>query len=193
MQDQEHSADGQEDRKDPFRPAQREGTLSVCHLSKNFLSASLQQQDPENHVCHRNDDDKDLLALDFQTVKNQRQADQASLTGAQCAAQHDHQNEQVDDQLLGERQLAGRQLTHHNVCEGDHGDGQPVDDGKNGICVEAKSSYSLYTAMETVLNMPAPLRSEMGLYGREKMYREFDKSIVVKRTIETIESCIRQE
>ena len=70
---------------------------------------------------------------------------------------------------------------------------EAVDDGKNGICVEAKSSYSLYTAMKTVLNMPAPLRSEMGLYGREKMYREFDKSIVVKRTVETIESCIRQE
>ena len=70
---------------------------------------------------------------------------------------------------------------------------EAVDDGKNGICVEAKSSYSLYTAMKTVLNMPASLRSEMGLYGREKMYREFDKSIVVKRTIETIESCIRQE
>ena len=70
---------------------------------------------------------------------------------------------------------------------------EAVDDGKNGICVEAKSSYSLYTAMKTVLNMPASLRSEMGLYGREKMYREFDKSIVVKRTVETIESCIRQE
>ena len=65
---------------------------------------------------------------------------------------------------------------------------EAVNDGKSGILVEVKSPDSLYTAMETILNLPASARATMGLCGHEKMRQEFDKASVVKRTITAIQA-----
>lgn len=76
---------------------------------------------------------------------------------------------------------------------------EAVDDGDNGFLVEAKNADQLYEAMKRMLGMNAAERRRMGLAGRKKMEREFDKRIVVAETIrmmgikETMSDCEKMD
>ena len=65
-----------------------------------------------------------------------------------------------------------------------HGCMEAVDEGKNGLLCALRDTDSLYEAMRRMVNPPAEIRAGMGVAGREKMVREFEKSGVVKRTIQ---------
>ena len=119
MQDQEHSADGKEDGEDPLRQQQRGGLLAVCHLGHDLVDAGLEKDGTEGAVDNGDDGNKNLLAGDIQSVKHQREADEAAIAGAESAAHHDQQNEEVDAQLLRPGELAVREVANTNVCEGD--------------------------------------------------------------------------
>lgn len=67
-----------------------------------------------------------------------------------------------------------------------HGCMEAVDEGKSGLLCQSKDADSLYDAMRRMANLPREAREAMGLAGREKMAREFEKNMVVKKTISAI-------
>lgn len=84
--------------------------------------------------------------------------------------------------VLLEAAATGRPVitTDHPGCR------EAVDDGVSGLFVEKKDTDSLIHAIEKFLSMSNAERSEMGLNGRKKMEREFDRNIVVDAYLEEI-------
>ena len=64
---------------------------------------------------------------------------------------------------------------------------EAVDDGKTGFIIPIKNEDALVDAIERFLMMTWEQKKEMGLLGREKIEREFDRQIVVKSYIEEIQ------
>ncbi|NUU75302.1 glycosyltransferase family 4 protein [Paenibacillus xylanilyticus] len=62
-----------------------------------------------------------------------------------------------------------------------------VDDGVNGYIVEQKNSKDLIEKIERFLNLDYDSKRKMGLKGREKIEREFNRQIVVDAYSKTIE------
>ena len=61
-----------------------------------------------------------------------------------------------------------------------------VEDGKNGFIMENIDASSLVKCVEMFINLPYEKKSEMGDYSRKKMIGEFDRQIVVKSYLKTI-------
>lgn len=64
---------------------------------------------------------------------------------------------------------------------------ETVNDGETGILIPIKNEDALVNALEQFLAMPWDRRRDMGLAGRAKVEREFDRQIVVKAYTEEIE------
>lgn len=62
-----------------------------------------------------------------------------------------------------------------------------VDDGVNGFVVKQKDSADLIEKIEKFLALTWEQRRDMGLAGRAKVEREFDRNIVVRKYLEEIE------
>lgn len=60
---------------------------------------------------------------------------------------------------------------------------EAVDEGQTGFLVLVRDRESLYGAMEKFMALPESERQAMGLAGHHKMLREFQKDMVVQRTI----------
>lgn len=58
-----------------------------------------------------------------------------------------------------------------------------IEDGKNGFIVEQKNSGDLTEKVEKFLNLPWEEKKRMGIYGRRKVEKEFDRQIVVEAYI----------
>lgn len=65
---------------------------------------------------------------------------------------------------------------------------EAVDDGVTGLLVKERDSYDLIEKMKKFLSMSTEERREMGLKGREKIEREFDRQIVVDAYLREIDS-----
>lgn len=65
---------------------------------------------------------------------------------------------------------------------------ETVDDGRTGYLVEAKSTHSLIEGVEKFLSLPYEQKKHMGLEGRKKVEREFDRQIVVNAYLKEIMS-----
>lgn len=63
-----------------------------------------------------------------------------------------------------------------------------VEDGVNGFVVKEKDSNDLIEKIEKFLSLSNDQRKQMGLAGRAKVEREFDRQIVVDKYIREIES-----
>lgn len=63
-----------------------------------------------------------------------------------------------------------------------------VDDGVNGYVVEQKNSQDLIAKVEKFLDLSHEQKKEMGLAGRKKVEREFDREIVVNAYLKAIKS-----
>ena len=63
---------------------------------------------------------------------------------------------------------------------------ETVDDGVSGLYCEAKSSESLIAAIERFIVMPWEEKKLMGVNGRKKVEKEFDRNIVVKAYMDAI-------
>lgn len=60
---------------------------------------------------------------------------------------------------------------------------EAVEDGRNGFLCEVKSGESLYRAMKKFLEIPYLHREEMARLGRARMQEQFDKKVIVDRTV----------
>jgi galacturonosyltransferase len=67
-----------------------------------------------------------------------------------------------------------------------HGCKETVDAGVSGLLCKVKNTEDLYQKMRQMANLSRPEREQMGLAGREKVQREFEKSIVVDQTLNAI-------
>lgn len=67
---------------------------------------------------------------------------------------------------------------------------ETVDDGVNGYLCELRSSDSLKDKLELVINLSHQERLIMGKASREKIQREFDEKIVIKKYLDAIEACL---
>lgn len=85
--------------------------------------------------------------------------------------------------VLLEAAATGRPVITSNIpgCK------EAVDDGKSGLLCEAEDWNDLYRKMSKIAQMSRIEREAMGVCGRDKMAREFDKDKVVKKTIQGIE------
>jgi glycosyltransferase involved in cell wall biosynthesis len=66
-----------------------------------------------------------------------------------------------------------------------------VDDGVNGYLCEVRNAKDLANKMEMMINLSLDSRIVMGKRGREKMRREFDESIIIKRYLEVITKILK--
>lgn len=66
-----------------------------------------------------------------------------------------------------------------------------IDDGVNGYVVRERDSADLIEKIERFLSLSGEERREMGLRGREKVEREFDRNIVVNKYLKEIDICGR--
>lgn len=63
---------------------------------------------------------------------------------------------------------------------------ETVDDGVSGYLVKAKDSQSLIDDIEKFLSLPYEQKKQMGVEGRKKVEKEFDRQIVVKAYLDAI-------
>lgn len=66
-----------------------------------------------------------------------------------------------------------------------------VEDGKNGFIVKPKNSKDLIEKIELFINLEHQEKISMGLFGRAKVEKEFDRRIVVGKYVDTINSIFK--
>ena len=69
---------------------------------------------------------------------------------------------------------------------------ETIDDGINGYIVREKDSADLIEKVERFMKLSYDEKKQMGLAGREKVEREFDRNIVVNRYLETVKELIQR-
>lgn len=77
---------------------------------------------------------------------------------------------------------SGRPVITSNI----HGCLEAVEDGISGYLCERQNSQDLYQKMKTFVGLPYLKRKQMGLAGRKRMERYFDKRQVVSKTLSEI-------
>ena len=85
--------------------------------------------------------------------------------------------------VLLEASATGRPVITSDI----YGCREAVDEGVTGLLCTVKDADSLYEQMKKMALMPRNERTQMGLDGREKMERQFDKKLVVQNTIRAIQ------
>ena len=63
---------------------------------------------------------------------------------------------------------------------------ETVEDGKTGFLIPVKNQEALNQAVEKFVRLPNAQRKEMGLAGRKKVEKEFDRQIVVNKYIDEL-------
>ena len=66
-----------------------------------------------------------------------------------------------------------------------------VDDGVNGYLCEVNNAIDLADKMEMMLKLTDEQRNTMGKSGREKIIKDFDEKIVIRKYIESIDSILK--
>lgn len=101
---------------------------------------------------------------------------------SQCTIQPSYYPEGMSNVIL-EAAASGRPVitTDHPGCR------EGVDDGITGFIIPTKSASALVAAIEKMLSMTQHEKEEMGLRGREKMEKEFDRVIVTKAYLSLVD------
>ena len=84
--------------------------------------------------------------------------------------------------VLLESAACGRAI----ICSDIHGCMEAVDDGVNGFLVKVKDVESLKDKIEKFINLSYEEQKQMGLAGRKKMEKYFDRQIVVSKYLNEI-------
>lgn len=84
--------------------------------------------------------------------------------------------------VLLEAAAIGRPVITSNI----HGCMEAVDDGKSGLLCNVRDTDDLYGKLREMALTSRDTRKNMGLTGRAKMEREFDKKLVVNQSIRAI-------
>lgn len=66
---------------------------------------------------------------------------------------------------------------------------ETVDDGVNGFLCEPRSTESLITALDKIIQLTHEKRLVMGKASRKKIEREFDEQIVVDKYLDAVKEC----
>lgn len=100
-----------------------------------------------------------------------------------CTVHPSYYPEGISNVLL-ESLASGRPIitTDRSGCR------EVVDDGVNGYMIPQKNTAALIAAVEKFIELPNEQRRLMGLAGRAKMEREFDRQIVVKAYLNELSS-----
>jgi len=64
--------------------------------------------------------------------------------------------------------------------------------GGNGYLCRPKDAVDLADKMEQMIALSSDARAEMGRRGREKVERQFDEEIVIRKYLETIAEIVGQ-
>lgn len=106
----------------------------------------------------------------------------AEIKKCHCTILPSHGGEGVPNVLL-ESAAMGR------ICIGSRipGTADVIDDGKTGYLFEAGNTESLVDAIEKVVNLSPEQRENMGITGRMKVEREFNRKIVIQKYIDEVE------
>ena len=64
-----------------------------------------------------------------------------------------------------------------------------VDDGVNGFIVKQKDSMDLIKQIEKFLSLSWEERKQMGLAGRKKVEKEFNRQIVINKYLAEVKEC----
>ena len=99
-----------------------------------------------------------------------------------CTVLPSHGGEGVPNVLL-ESSAMGRACIGSKIA----GTVDVVEDGKTGYLFDAKDSDSLAEAIEKYLELSYEQKVNMGIRGRERMEKVFDRNIVIDKYIKTIE------
>lgn len=101
---------------------------------------------------------------------------------SQCTIQPSYYPEGMSNVIL-EAAASGRPVitTDHPGCR------EGVDDGVTGYIVPIKNAETLAGAIKKFLTLTVQERQEMGLQGRRKMEREFDRKIVINAYLREIQ------
>nr|WP_236939095.1 glycosyltransferase [Evansella clarkii] len=84
--------------------------------------------------------------------------------------------------VLLEAASCGRPVLASNIA----GCKETFDEGKSGIGFEVKDTKSLINSLSTFIDLPYTQKKKMGIEGRKKMEKEFDRQIVVEAYMEEI-------
>ena len=87
--------------------------------------------------------------------------------------------------VLLESSASGRPIitTNRSGCR------EVVDDGVNGYIVNQKDSTDLIEKLEKFIQLPYESKAEMGLAGRRKVEKEFDRKLVIAKYMKELEAC----
>ena len=87
--------------------------------------------------------------------------------------------------VLLETCAAGRPVIACNI----NGCKEAIDDGINGYVCKVKSVSDLMEKVERFILLPYEQKVQMGLAARNKVEREFDRSLVINAYLEEIMKC----
>ena len=109
------------------------------------------------------------------------------LKDVHCVVHPTYYPEGMSNVLL-EGASSGRPIisTDHPGCR------EAIDNGVNGFIVKKCDSEDLIAKIEQFMELSYDQKREMGLKGREKVAREFDRNFVVERYIETVKELIEK-
>ena len=103
------------------------------------------------------------------------------IASSHCTVLPSHGGEGVPNVLL-ESAAAGRICIASKI----NGSMDVIEDGKTGYLFDTHDAKSLADSMEKVIALSYEQKTEMGLAGRAKVEREFDRQIVVEKYMEEV-------
>lgn len=141
----------------------------------------------EFHICGYCDDDKYKQVLDEYEKKNiiiyhGEQKDMIPFFKEASAIIHPSYYPEGMSNVLLEAAAHGRPI----VCTDRSGCRETVDNSKSGFIVPIKNTEEVINAIKKLLNMSNSERKQMGLNGRRKIEKEFDRKIIVAKYLEVI-------
>ena len=143
----------------------------------------------EFHICGYCDDDNYKQILDDYEKNNiiiyhGEQTDMVPFFKMANAIIHPSYYPEGMSNVLLEAAAHGRPI----VCTNRSGCKETVDDKKSGFIVPIKNTNKVIEVVEKIINMTNKERKEMGLNGRKKIEKEFDRNIVIRKYLGEIEN-----
>jgi galacturonosyltransferase len=155
-----------------------------------YLEAAkaIRKKHPETrfHICGACEQDYretlDRLNADGTVVYHGLVADMGPIYEMDCCTVHPSYYPEGISNVLLESAATGRPIitTDRPGCR------EVIDDGVNGFIVKQKDSEDLIRQLERFLSLSAAERRAMGLAGRAKIEREFDRQIVVRKYMDEL-------
>lgn len=164
------------------RVMKEKGIDAYLAVAKNFKG----DKNIEFHICGDCEDEYEQelekLSRDGTIIYHGRVSNMMKyLEMCDCLVIPSFYHEGISNCLL-EAAACGRPIitTDHPGCR------EVVDDGVNGYLVNKQDVNSLYAAVDKFLGLSLEDRKSMGLLGRKKVEKEFDRNMVINRYLETI-------